>query len=483
MTLHCPDFSATRVIVAGDVMLDVYYWGEVGRISPEAPVPVVGVASKTHTLGGAGNVALNLAGLGCPVSLVGVCGDDPAGRELARLLAENRIDDQLAMDAAHITTTKTRIMGQGQQLLRLDEERRWQAAPRRQEQIRQVFAQLAQEADAAILSDYGKGFFAGGLAGILIAACRDAGIPVFVDPKGSDWSVYTGATCVTPNTRELGLVRPPADDDEADLARRATEVIAAHRLDYLLVTRGSRGMSLFGQKIPPVHIPTAARDVYDVSGAGDTVVSVAAAAFAGGLPMAEAAALANCAAGIVVEKVGTSPVSLVELSSAVRGQQQTAGGKLFSAEDAQKMIAVWRRDGGRIVFTNGCFDLLHAGHVKLLHAAAREGDRLVVGLNSDASVRRLKGPRRPVLPESERAALLAAIGCVDMVVVFDEETPLSLIAAFQPDVLVKGGDYTPETVVGREIVEARGGRICLVPLKEGVSTTEILEAVKKNEER
>ncbi|MFO8047759.1 MAG: bifunctional D-glycero-beta-D-manno-heptose-7-phosphate kinase/D-glycero-beta-D-manno-heptose 1-phosphate adenylyltransferase HldE [Desulfosudaceae bacterium] len=483
MTLYCPDFSTARVIVAGDIMLDVYYWGQVGRISPEAPVPVVGVDKKTRTLGGAGNVALNLSGLGCRVSLVGVRGDDAAGRDAARLLAENNIADYLAVDPEHITTTKTRVIGQGQQLLRLDEERSWRADLRQQELLREVFEKLAGEADVVILSDYGKGFFAGGLAAGLIAVCRKAALPVFVDPKGSDWSSYAGATCVTPNTRELAQVRPPMKEEEDDLAGRAKAVLRDYSLDYLLVTRGAQGMSLFSDKTEPVNIPTAARDVFDVSGAGDTVVSVAAAAFGGGLPMTDAAALANCAAGIVVEKVGTSPIAMVELEAAVRGQRQAAGGKLFSLNDAQKMIAVWRRDGRRIVFTNGCFDLLHAGHIKLLHAAAKEGDRLVVGLNSDTSVRGLKGEHRPVLPETERASLLAAIGCVDMVVLFAGETPLDLIAAFQPDVLVKGGDYTPETVVGREIVESRGGKVCLVPLKEGVSTTEILKSVKKSDNR
>ncbi|MEW6079020.1 MAG: bifunctional D-glycero-beta-D-manno-heptose-7-phosphate kinase/D-glycero-beta-D-manno-heptose 1-phosphate adenylyltransferase HldE [Thermodesulfobacteriota bacterium] len=479
MTIYCPDLSSCRVLVAGDVMLDVYYWGEVGRISPEAPVPVVNVTGKTYTLGGAGNVALNLAGLGCRVSLIGVRGDDPAGECVARLLEENNINDRVMKDDRHITTTKTRVIAQKQQLVRLDEERRWAASDRNEDRLIADFEERAAGSDVVILSDYGKGLFADGLTEVFISRCTAAGVPVFVDPKGSDWSRYERATCVTPNAAEFAAVCSVPVDDEGRFEEQAAEVIRKYHLEYLLVTRGGRGMSLFGRKMAPMHIATEAREVFDVSGAGDTVVSVVAAAYGCGLPMGDAAVLANCAAGIVVQKVGTVPVTTVELEAVIRGRHRAADGKIFSRAEAEKMIAVWRREGSRIVFTNGCFDLLHTGHVKLLHAAAKEGDRLIVGLNSDDSVRRLKGPSRPVLPEQERAALLAAIGCVDMVVLFSEDTPLELITAFKPDVLVKGGDYRPETVVGREVVEDYGGRVCLVPLKEGMSTTGIINAVKQ----
>ena len=479
MTIYCPDFSACRVLVAGDVMLDVYYWGDVGRISPEAPVPVVNVQKKTHTLGGAGNVALNLANLGCRVSLMGVRGDDPAGEQVTRLLAESRIADHLVVDPGHVTTTKTRVLGQKQQLVRLDEERPWSAEGLAGDRLVADFEDLAAQADVVILSDYDKGLFAHGLAEVFIARCTAAGVPVFVDPKGRDWSRYERATCITPNLAEFTAVCDVPPDEEGRFNAQAEALIKKYRLTYLLVTRGGQGMTLFGRETAPLHIPTEAKEVFDVSGAGDTVVSVAAAAYGCGLPLAQAAVLANCAAGVVVQKVGTSPITIIELQAAIRGRHRAADGKIFSPAEAEKMIAVWRREGKRIVFTNGCFDLLHTGHIKLLHAAAEEGDRLIVGLNSDASVRRLKGPSRPVLPEKERAALLAAIGRVDMVVLFDQDTPLELIAAFKPDVLVKGGDYRPETVVGREEVERAGGKVCLVPLKEGMSTSGIIKAVKE----
>lgn len=478
MTIHCPDFSSCRVLVAGDVMLDVYYWGEVGRISPEAPVPVVNVKKKTYTLGGAGNVALNLAGLGCRVALIGARGDDPAGGQVARLLAENNIVDRLVIDTRHVTTTKTRVLGQKQQLVRLDEERQWSADAHGNDRLVADFENMVSRSDVVILSDYGKGMFADGLAEVFIARCTAAGVPVFVDPKGGDWSRYERATCITPNIAEFVAICAAPVDDESRFTDQAGAAIKKHHLDYLLVTRGSRGMSLFGRETAPLHIPTEARDVFDVSGAGDTVVSVVAAAYGCGMLISDAAVLANCAAGIVVQKVGTSPVTIVELEAAIRGRRRAADGKIFSQADAEKMVAIWRREGRRIVFTNGCFDLLHTGHVKLLHAAAKEGDRLIVGINSDDSVKRLKGDSRPVLPEHERAALLTAIGCVDMVVLFSQDTPLELIRAFTPDVLVKGGDYRPETVVGRDEVEQYGGKVCLVPLKEGVSSTGIIKSMK-----
>lgn len=479
MNLSCPDFSSCRVVVAGDVMLDLYCWGDVNRISPEAPVPVVRVTDKTHTLGGAGNVALNLAALGCRVTLLGVRGDDGPGRMLAEMAAARGIADATVADPDHVTTTKTRILSGNQQMVRLDEERLWQASDPAVEQLLAGFEKAIAGAHVAILSDYGKGLLTGGLAEVFIARCAAAKIPVFVDPKGIDWSRYARATCITPNTKEFAQVCPAPVPGESEMEQQAGHLIDRLHLDYLLVTRGRKGMSLFGKALSPVHIPTEAKEVFDVSGAGDTVIATAAAAFGCGMAMANAAALANCAAGIVVQKVGTCPVTRVELEAALRARQGVGVNKLFSTADAKKMIALWKEEKKRVVFTNGCFDLLHTGHVKLLHAAAEQGDKLVVGLNSDASVRRLKGPERPVLPEQERAALLGAIGCVDMVVLFSQDTPMELIAEIRPDVLVKGGDYTPDTVVGRDLVESYGGKVALVPLKDGMSTTNIIDAVYK----
>ncbi|MDY6903755.1 MAG: bifunctional D-glycero-beta-D-manno-heptose-7-phosphate kinase/D-glycero-beta-D-manno-heptose 1-phosphate adenylyltransferase HldE [Thermodesulfobacteriota bacterium] len=477
MTLYCPDFSSCRVLVAGDVMLDIYYWGDVGRISPEAPVPVVRVMDKSCTLGGAGNVALNLKGLGAQAILMGVRGDDRAGADMAGTLAEHAIVDELVILPSHPTTTKTRVLGQGQQLVRLDEEQFWEGDPEAVDAMATAFERLVDTVDVVILSDYGKGFFSAGMAEAFIARCVAAKVPVFVDPKGNDWSRYEGVTCITPNTREFMQACSLTVEDDHELEVQAGAMIRRLKLDGLLVTRGGKGMSLFTGDAPPIHIPTEAKDVFDVSGAGDTVISVMAAAMGAGMPVSEAAALANCAAGIVVQKVGTAPIDRVSLEIAVRGRQSEGPAKHFVLEDAVDMVAAWKKEQHQVVFTNGCFDLLHAGHIKLLHAAAREGDKLVVGINSDDSVRRLKGESRPVLPEGERAAILAAIGCVDMVIVFTEDTPLRLIDGLKPDVIVKGGDYTPETVVGRDLVESYGGRVCLVPLKDGVSTTNIIKTV------
>lgn len=480
MTLYCPDFSSCRVLVAGDVMLDVYYWGDVGRISPEAPVPVVRIVRKTCTLGGAGNVALNLRGLDGRVTLLGIRGDDPAGADMAAALAEHGVVDELVVMPGHPTTTKTRVIGQGQQLVRLDEEQFWQAEADAGAGLVTAFEDLIDDVDVVILSDYGKGYFGSGLAGTFIARCNAKKVPVFVDPKGSDWSGYAGATCVTPNTREFMQACSLNVEDEHEIEIQAGSMIRRLGLAALLITRGVRGMSLFTADGPPVHIPTEAKDVFDVSGAGDTVISVIAAATGAGMPIADAAVLANCAAGIVVQKVGTAPIDRLSLETVVRGRQAEGPAKQYPLPEAVNMVTAWKKDEQRVVFTNGCFDLLHAGHIKLLHAAAREGDKLVVGINSDASVRRLKGESRPVLPEAERAAILAAIGCVDMVIVFSEDTPIRLIEGLKPDVIVKGGDYTPDTVVGRDLVESYGGRVCLVALKDGVSTTNIIKTVTRH---
>ena len=482
MTESCPDFSTCTVLVAGDVMLDVYHWGEVRRISPEAPVPVVKITQKSQTLGGAGNVALNLAGLGCQVYLLGIRGDDSSGTAVANILTDKGLGDKVTITPNYSTTTKTRIMGQGQQLLRLDEEVRWPSGSKTGEKLIADFKKLLPSVDVVILSDYAKGLLTGGLAETFINSCTAAGVPVFIDPKEGDWSRYSRATCLTPNDREFARMVGETSGDATTIEQQAQELISRLDLNYLLLTRGSEGMSLFSREGAPVHIPAEAREVFDVSGAGDTVISVAAAALASGLDITSATRLANCAAGVVVEKVGTRPISLVELEAALKKRQGTPAGKLLDVDDARTMIKLWKNDGHKVVFTNGCFDLLHTGHIKLLQAAAREGDKLVIGLNADASIKRLKGALRPVLPEKERAALLSAIGDVDLVVLFAEDTPLDLINKFHPDILVKGGDYTPETVVGRDIVESYGGRVVLVPLKDGISTTDIINSVQARED-
>jgi len=473
-----PDFSKCHVIVVGDVMLDVYLWGDVERISPEAPVPVVRIREKTRTMGGAGNVMLNLTGLKCPTTLIGVRGGDVSGQELSETFARKGIRDDLIVSANVPTTTKTRIIGQGQQLVRLDEEDPSEISPELQQQVLDRLDTLLPDAGAVIISDYGKGMFKGTLAQDIIRRCRPLDIPVFVDPKGNDWERYRGAACITPNLNEFHIAAPFDKSDQRQLEQRARCMIDELALSNLMVTRGPQGMSLFIEDSNPIHIPAEAREVFDVSGAGDTVISVLAAGVAAGLTVAEAAELANTAAGIVVGKIGTQPISCAELKTAVKGRKLNLSGKFCDLAEATRIITGWKEEGKRVVFTNGCFDILHIGHIKILHAAAEEGDKLVVGLNSDASVKRLKGDCRPVMPEEDRAALLASIRCVDMVVIFEQDTPIELITAFEPDVIVKGGDYTPETVVGNDIVVRRGGKTVIIPLVDGMSTTHVIQCMK-----
>jgi len=472
------DFQSSRIIVVGDIILDVYYWGDVARISPEAPVPVVHIQNKTKTLGGAGNVALNLSGLGSRPFLLGVNGADEAGRQLVQILQDYDIDHQLVTLEDHPTTLKTRIIGQGQQLIRLDEEARRNIAAATRKEIIERFENELDQADAVILSDYNKGMLWGDLTGRIIERCNEIGVPTFVDPKGNHWERYRGATCITPNLNEFIQVSNWENGDLNSMETAAQSLIRDLDLNYLMVTRGAQGMSLFGGELDPLHIPTKAREVYDVSGAGDTVIAALAVAIVNGMEISQAAELTNIAAGVVVGKVGTQPIRSVELRNALWNRQMMDSPKICDREGATGIIDQWRRGQQKIVFTNGCFDILHVGHIKLLQQAAEQGDKLVVGLNSDKSVRRLKGSSRPIMPEDERAALLSSIKSVDLVVLFDEETPIELIQRFRPSILVKGEDYTPEKVVGKDLVESWGGCVVLIPLIQGISTTRVIEWVK-----
>jgi D-beta-D-heptose 7-phosphate kinase/D-beta-D-heptose 1-phosphate adenosyltransferase len=476
-----PDLSLLNkatVIVVGDVMLDRYFWGEVSRISPEAPVPVLHIANKTAVLGGAGNVAANLAGLGCTVHLLGALGDDAAGREVAAKMAQAGIQSLMLVNGSRPTITKTRLMAQHQQLLRIDEESPGPVPSEHLESALTSFRSLLPGAGAVILSDYGKGMLTGEICQKFIGPCRDLQVPVLVDPKRRDWSCYAGASCITPNTAELRLLagRPLKEEDE--LCSAGSQAREKYGLDRLLLTRGAKGIALFGQEPSPLLIPSRAREVFDVSGAGDTVIATLAAGLAAGYGWEASARLANTAAGIVVRKLGTQPVYRDELFRELYYPELETNSKIFSLEDARTQVAAWNLQGHKIVFTNGCFDLLHSGHIKLLHAAAAYGDKLVVGLNSDASVTRLKGPGRPILGQGERAAILSALECVDMVIIFEEDTPLGLIEALRPHTLVKGADYHKETVVGHELMEQWGGKVVLVPLAEGMSTSGIVERVR-----
>ena len=478
------DLGRVRVLVVGDIMLDRYFWGRVRRISPEAPVPVVKLQRSSDSLGGAGNVAANLAGLECAVAVVGLCGRDAEGDTLQRLLDEKRIAHHLVEDGSRRTTAKTRIMAQKQQVLRLDEEDARAPSSEAAEKIRGHVLRELERCQVVILSDYGKGMYASGaLSHEVIDLARRHGRPVLVDPKGADWERYQQATCVTPNTAELeALTGRGLETDETGLIDAARTVRGRFDLERLLVTRGAQGMCLVGPEDNVTLIPSQAREVFDVSGAGDTVIATLAAALGAGMPFDAAARVANAAAGIVVGKLGTQPILQSELSTALRYSEGPScfpysAAKMTAMDGALAKVRQWRASGEKVVFTNGCFDLLHPGHISLLYQARSLGDRLIVGLNTDASVRRLKGPRRPILGEGDRAAMLGALSCVDAVVLFDQDTPLDIIAALRPDILVKGSDYTPEQVVGKDVVEGYGGCVKLVEVLQGYSTTGLAEKI------
>lgn len=477
------NFDGVRILVVGDVMLDHYIAGQVKRISPEAPVPVVSAAKRWSVPGGAANVARNLVRLGVDVAVAGVVGQDAAASDLRAALAAEGIADGLSVSPSRRTTCKTRVLAQGQQLLRLDEEVSAPLGAEEAEALKNQVLSLLPGRHAVILSDYAKGVLLESASGcnlcqIIIEEARRLGIAVLVDPKGSDWRRYAGAHCVTPNAGEFdaacGL------DAGATLSRPRRETLAGelrsrYGIERLLITRGPKGMALFTPDEAPVYCRAAVREVADVSGAGDTAIATLAACVGKGLPWAESMHLANAAAGVAVGKMGTAPVSIAELNEALR--EQADNPKLFSVQNLVEKIEEWRRKNETVVFTNGCFDLLHPGHISLIRQSAAQGDRLIVGLNSDASVRRLKGPTRPIQNENSRALLLAALSDVDAIVLFDEDTPFELISALRPDVLVKGSDYTIDNVVGADVVQQGGGRVYLARLVDGCSTTGIVRKI------
>ncbi len=468
-------YQGMHIWVVGDLMLDEYVTGAVERISPEAPVPVVRVRETEHRLGGAANVARQVAALGAGVSLAGVIGDDSAGDDFLRLCAASNIDTRAVVRiAGRRTTRKLRVLGHSQQLLRLDWEDVAACAP--QVTMRMV-SKLAEgpRPNAIILSDYAKGVLTPE-AIASVTALRGAG-PVVVDPKHRDFTRYRGATTITPNLRELeaaaGQNLDP--DDRAQIAAAARPLASAAGLEAMVVTLGDRGMLVVPVQGHDTAVPAIQRAVYDVTGAGDTAISVLALSLAANASLLGAAQLANAAAGVSVGQIGAVAVDAGSIRDALAARPD---GKILSREDLIARAATWRMAGKRIVFTNGCYDLLHAGHLSLLSQAARLGDVLVLAINSDASVRRLKGPERPLVPQEDRAAVLAALGFVDAVTIFDEDTPLEVLESVRPHVLVKGGDYKLEDVVGRELIEATGGRVVLVPLTPEKSTTALVERIR-----
>lgn len=475
-------FSGVTVLVVGDLILDRFINGVIERISPEAPIPVLHGRDETLALGGAGNVVSNIVSLGGKAVCVSVAGDDAAGGHIVRLLGERGVDGGgVVRTPSRMTSAKSRFSALNQQVLRFDEEEiRGLDASERAVLIERFRAGLAL-ADIVILSDYGKGVLLDGVAGELIAICRQAGKPVLADPKGRDYARYRGASAVTPNRKELGEAVGRTVFSDVEVESAARELIAAHGLDFVVATRSEKGMSVIEPEHAH-HISTQAREVFDVSGAGDTVIATFALALAAGCDRAAAAAIANAAAGVVVGKRGTASLSAEELSGALMRSQSAVAHRdaILDAEAARRMVAAWRREGLSVGFTNGCFDILHAGHVSLLHAARAQCDRLVLGLNSDASVRRLKGEGRPVNDQHDRACVLAALSSVDAVTVFEEDTPLSLIETLKPDILVKGADYTVEQVVGADVVQGYGGRVVLVDLVAGRSTTGTIGKLRRS---
>jgi D-beta-D-heptose 7-phosphate kinase/D-beta-D-heptose 1-phosphate adenosyltransferase len=471
------EWATKRLLVVGDVMLDQYLWGEVGRISPEAPVPVVRTTHQNEQPGGAANVALNLARFGAQTVLVGFTGADQNGKHLADNLRSNGISPVFVASESFPTITKLRIMSGHQQMLRLDTERLAERPKSDYDQLMQsVLAQLPN-CHVVVLSDYAKGALTPDVCQQVIQAARKLNIPVLVDPKNLDFARYRGATTICPNLSELSAALRMDARNLEGLLTAAEAMVNSFDLSFLTATLSEKGIALLrpGNRF---MAPAIARQVFDVSGAGDTVIAVLALCVASGFNPEASIQLANVAAGIVVGKVGTVPVEKYELLAALSPELDlSAADKVVTQPELLSRAALWKANGERVVLTNGCFDLLHIGHITVLEQARRFGDRLIVAINSDASVRALKGPSRPIVGERERSRVLAALAAVDAVVIFDEPTPLKLIVATKPDVIVKGGDYAVDTVVGAQEVQSWGGQVKIVPIVEGFSTTRLLEKV------
>ncbi|MEE3502238.1 D-glycero-beta-D-manno-heptose-7-phosphate kinase [Acidiphilium acidophilum] len=469
--------SHASVLVVGDLMLDRYVYGRVERVSPEAPVPILSVTREISMPGGAGNVVRNLTALEAATAFVSVVGDDQEGSDLTALIGgQPNVEPWLLVENGRATTIKTRYIAAGQHLIRADRELIAPLPEKLGDRLLKIASDAMAATSVTVLSDYRKGVLAPNLARALIANAKSIGRPVVVDPKGTDWSHYAGADVITPNRRELAAATGRDLDDEAAIVAAARELIAQFGFGAVLCTRAEDGMSLITASTER-HYPAEAAEVYDVSGAGDTVVAVLAAGLAAALPLEIAARLANIAGGLVVGKVGTAVARPNDLIDAVK-PASGALRKVVTSQVAAEAAERWRQRGWRVGFTNGCFDLLHPGHIHLLEQCRAACDRLIVGINADSSVRRLKGATRPVQPEAARAAVLASLASVDLVVIFEEDTPLAMLEIIRPDVLVKGADYTRETVVGAREVESWGGRVMLADLLDGHSTTATVQRLR-----
>jgi D-beta-D-heptose 7-phosphate kinase/D-beta-D-heptose 1-phosphate adenosyltransferase len=472
MLKHFQPSATGNVLVVGDVILDRYVTGDTTRVSPEAPVPVVRVNRTEERPGGAANVAVNVRSLGVRTALLGITGDDEAADSLSQHLQELGVDGHFSRQADFPTTTKLRVISQQQQLLRLDYE--WSPGPAPGADLMPLFRETLRGGDVVVLSDYAKG----SLQDIdrFISLAVQQGARVLIDPKGGDFTRYRGASLLTPNFREFEAVVGGCAG-ESDIIEKGRALCREQEIRSLLVTRGELGMILIdGEQV--LSLPAHSHEVFDVTGAGDTVVAVVAAALASGYDLPDAVAYANLAAGLVVQKLGTASVTAAELNRALDSTASGSAGKLLSHASLQALIPRWREADVKIVFTNGCFDILHAGHVRYLEQARALGGQLIVGINDDASVARLKGKDRPLTPLAQRLAVLSGLSAVDWVVSFPEDTPEALIRLIQPDVLVKGGDYSPDRIAGAEFVRSTGGEVVVLPYHENCSTTLLIETLR-----
>jgi D-beta-D-heptose 7-phosphate kinase/D-beta-D-heptose 1-phosphate adenosyltransferase len=473
MKMH--DFSKTNILVVGDVMLDQYWSGRAGRISPEAPVPVVKVADEDVRAGGAANVALNIADLGAQVQLMGIVGRDSFGEQLSQVLQKADVSSDWVYSEAG-TICKLRVLSHHQQLIRMDFEN---SVPEKDAQaLADLVASQVAQFDVVVISDYAKGALQ--YVEKMIEAAKQQNVPVLIDPKGDDFTRYSGATLVKPNQGEFELI-VGACPTEQDVVERGEKLIRDIDIEALLVTRSEHGMALVEQGAKPTLLKSQAQEVFDVTGAGDTVIATLATAFGSGMSLPDSVRLANEAASIVVRKVGTSTVTRVELEEQVYASQRHQGYVSMSEDEVAALIRIAQEKGEKVVFTNGCFDLLHSGHVRYLNEAAKTGDRLVVAVNSDESVKQLKGDSRPIVSLEGRMELLSALSCVDWVVPFGEETPERLICKLKPDVLVKGGDYKPDEIAGAQCVWDNGGEVAVLSFWDGYSTTNMVDKIQAQE--
>lgn len=474
-------FESCRVLVIGDIMLDEYVWGDVERISPEAPVQIVGVTREDDTLGGAGNVVNNLVSLGAGVSVCGVVGTGVYGNRLIKKFADMGVEtDGIIRHPDRPTTRKTRVIASNQHVIRIDRETRQKITGNVPEAIIDFIKHVISDIDVILISDYNKGLLTESLLSQVIGMAKNRKKPILADPKGIDFSKYAGVTLLTPNQKEAALASGIEIDDTASLFASADKIMNVVQTDRLLITRGRHGMVLFHKGIAPFTIEAEARQVFDVSGAGDTVLAVLGVAVAAGLAYEDAAILANKAAGIVVGKVGTAPITVDELAASLKKYPDTLSMKHKTLSELSVLTRELKRKGKRIVLTNGCFDLLHVGHIMLFSKSRQFGDVLIVAIDDDASVKRLKGQNRPVIDQQQRIRMLSALDSVDYVTVFSSDELESVLDILQPDILTKGSNYSAEQVVGAERIERCGGKVVLIPVTEDVSSTHIINTIRQD---